>query len=160
MKAIDNLFAYYETDERLPSIGSKRIGVKMKKSILLVIMCIFVPLVAIAENKSQIILPAIAGTYEGIVLNGNDMDPVLTTFFLNESDQIVGKYAMGEEAGLEVGELSNLRMDGSYTVLFDWKDKYGRGVLRILFSSNYKMFYGLWGKTESETFFPWNGAKK
>lgn len=135
----------------------------MKKLMWLLLACFVFPPLAIAENKmetEQIKLLPIVGTYDGRVSNGDDMDPVLTTFFLNESGQIVGKYAMGEEAGLEVGELSNFRIDGDYTFVVDWKDKYGTGVLRMLFSSNYGLFYGLWGKSQLETSLPWNGVKK
>lgn len=104
-------------------------------------------------------LPPITGTYIGNVLNGDDMDPVLTTFYLNDSGNIVGKYAMGEEAGLELGSLSDFRTEGSYTIVVNWKDKYGSGVLRMLFSSDYSLFYGLWGASESDTSLPWNGLK-
>lgn len=132
----------------------------MKTIIFLIISSIFIPLFSEANSKEKLIIPALSGTYEGRVFNGDNMDPVLTTLFINQLGQVIGKYAMGEETGLEIGELSNLKMEGDYTFVFDWKDKYGTGTLRLLFSSDYKTFYGFWGKTKSETVLPWNGIKK
>lgn len=133
----------------------------MMRLMWLLIVCFTFPSFAIAEDKSaeeRADYPSIAGTYVGSVFNGDDMDPVLTTFFLDGSGQIAGKYAIGEEAALEVGELSNFRTEGNYTFVADWKDRYGTGVLRVLFSSNYRVFYGLWGASESDTSMPWNGV--
>jgi hypothetical protein len=132
----------------------------MKAIISLILWCILLPLFTVANAKVQPSLSVLSGTYEGRVFNGDNMDPVLTTFFIDESGQVLGKYAMGEETGLEVGVLTNLRMEGDYTFVFDWKDRYGTGILRILFSSDYKVFYGLWGKTQSDTLLPWNGIKR
>ena len=136
----------------------------MKKLIWLLLFSLIYSASSIAESdkgqSNQGTYPPIIGTYNGNVFNGNDMDPVLTTFFLNDSGQIIGKYAIGEETGLELGKLSNLRTEGNYTIVVDWKDKYGSGVLRMLFSSDYWMFYGLWGKSKTNTSLPWNGVKE
>lgn len=105
-------------------------------------------------------LSLITGAYEGRAFNGEGMDPVSTMFFLNAKDKIVGKYVLDAADSFVTGELSNLRTEGDFTVVADWKDKDGTGVLRILFSADYKIFFGFWGKTKSDTSQPWNGIKK
>lgn len=129
---------------------------------LLIITLIYsVPLFA-EDKQASTYQPAtnIIGSYEGNVFNGDDMDPILTIFFLNNSGELVGKYAIKEDNGLEEGELSNFRMESNYTVVVDWKDNYGTGVLRMLFASNYKIFYGFWGELDTETSLPWNGIQQ
>jgi hypothetical protein len=104
--------------------------------------------------------PVIRGPFQGQVYNGDDMDPVLTTFKQNATGETSGTYAMGEEDGLEVGTLSDFEWEGSYTLKCKWKDKYGTGTLRILFSAEYRMFRGFWGQSEDTGFFPWDGVKQ
>lgn len=110
--------------------------------------------------KKQALVHPILGAYQGKVFNGDDMDPVITSFYQDESGKLVGQYAMGEENGLEIGELFNIRIEKHDLVLADWRDKYGAGVVRLLFSADYQSFNGFWGEVEAETLLPWNGSKE
>ena len=135
----------------------------MKPIFIALLLCILLPTIATADddinNQPGTDISQIAGTYTGVVFNGDNVDQVMTTLLFNESGELVAEYAMGEEAGLAMGKLSNFRREGEYTFVADWSDKYGTGVLRMLFSSNFKLFYGLWGKTSNDTILPWNGIK-
>ncbi len=134
----------------------------MKKWMWLFTLCLFSPLIALAEEQTEAAQnpPTLTGSYQGRVYSGNDLDPVLTTFYRDEAGQLVGSYAMGEENGLALGELSHFRREGDFTWVADWKDKYGTGVLRMLFSSNQKVFHGFWGNSSAETYLPWDGVKQ
>jgi hypothetical protein len=110
--------------------------------------------------QERTVKPVIRGTFQGQVYNGDDMDPVLTTFKHNANGDSSGTYAMGEEDGLEVGMLSDFEWEGPYTLKCKWKDKYGTGTLRILFSAEYRMFRGFWGKSEDTAILPWDGVKQ
>lgn len=136
----------------------------MKPMVIALLLCMFIPMIATADNdiyrQAGTDISQIVGTYTGVVFNGDNVDQVMTTLIFNESGELVAEYAMGEEAGLALGKLSNFRREGEYTFVANWSDKYGSGVLRMLFSSNFKLFYGLWGKTSKDTTLPWNGIKK
>ncbi len=136
----------------------------MKKIIGLLIISLIYSVPSFAESDVQknqhISPPSISGTYSGTYIFDKVSAPIITTFILNGSEQIVGEYAFEGESGLEIGKLSNLRTDGSFTFLVDWKDKSGTGVLRMLFSSDYSMFYGFWGSSQEETSLLWNGVKR
>ena len=110
--------------------------------------------------KKQTLVHPILGAYQGKVFNGDDMDPIITSFYQDDSGKLVGRYAMGEENGLELGELSNIRIEKHDLVLADWRDKYGTGMVRMLFSADYQSFNGFWGEVEAESILPWNGTKE
>lgn len=135
----------------------------MKKLFLLFALSIFFSASLFAKEAPLALkkynFSAISGNYNGKVFNGTDMDLVLTSFFKNESGVIVGKYTMFEDNRKELGVLSNLRSEGDYTIVADWKDKYGSGILRMLFSSDYKVFHGFWGRN-NKTSLPWHGVKE
>ena len=103
--------------------------------------------------------PVIA-TYEGQVFNGDNMDPILTTFTIEDGKKLKGAYVIEDETGLESGNLSDCQLEGLYTVTCMWTDKYGTGLARILFSSDYRSFHGYWGQSSDTTFLPWNGVRK
>jgi len=133
----------------------------MKKVIWLLIIGLIYSVPTFAESELQqnqlISPPLITGTFSGNFFDGADSAPVVTIFLLNE--HYVGAYAFEGESGLEIGKLTNLRTDGSFTVLVDWEDNTGSGVLRMLFSSDYSTFYGFWGESQEETTLLWNGVK-
>ena len=103
---------------------------------------------------------AIIATYEGLVFNGDNMDPILTTFIIEDGKKLKGTYVIEDEEGFESGTLTDCTLEGTYTVTCTWKDKYGAGVARILFSADYRAFNGFWGETSDTTFQPWNGVRK
>ena len=102
----------------------------------------------------------IIATYEGQVFNGDNMDRILTTFVIEDGKKLIGTYVVEEETGLESGNLSDCLLEGTYSVACHWRDKYGAGFARILFSADYRSFNGFWGQSSDTTFFPWNGMRK
>jgi len=128
----------------------------MKSVIFFIILAFSIP----AFSSDADVLAKIAGTFEGNLFSGSDMDPVITSFTINESGEITGKYAMGEEEGLEVGTLNNIQVDSEFSVTMTWKDKYGKGTLRILFSEDYRIFRGFWGDSKNPVIWPWDGIRK
>lgn len=116
-------------------------------------------LVGAAENPSVAASQPAIATYEGQVFNGDDMDPLLTTFTV-DGKTITGTYVIEEESGFETGNLNSCKFEGEYTVMCLWTDKYGSGFARILFSADYRAFNGFWGQTPENTVFPWSGVRK
>ena len=114
----------------------------------------------ILDDPELVAQPQILGTFQGDVFNGGGMDRVLTNFRKNADGKISGTYVISEENGHEAGTLSKFKREGPYTLKCEWKDKYGTGTLRILFSSQYKLFRGFWGEAEGDTSLPWNGVKR
>lgn len=102
----------------------------------------------------------IIGSYKGIVFNNGNMDKVITTFFLNKNGCVTGTYIIDEEEGKTTGELTDIENNGNDIYMLHWKDKYGTGALKILFSSDYKIFLGFWGNDKNNTSFLWNGMKE
>ena len=130
------------------------------RAILISAMLIALAICSTAQAQERTAKPVIRGTFQGQVYNGDDMDPVFTTFKPNANGEMSGTYAMGEEDGLELGTLSEFEWEGPYTLKCKWKDKYGTGTLRILFSAEYRMFRGFWGESEVTAFLPWDGVKQ
>ena len=81
---------------------------------------------------------SILGSYKGAVSNGEDYDPVATTFYRDAQGELAGSYVIEEEQGSATGNLSEFRTESKYTAVFTWSDIYGDGTLRILFSDDYQ----------------------
>ncbi len=131
----------------------------MKKLLFILLTCLTFSSIATAKSDSTP-LSQLTGAYDGSALNGEGMDPVSTIFFLDKSDKIAGRYVVDAADTFVTGELSNFRTEGDFTVIADWKDRDGTGVLRMLFSADYKIFFGFWGLTEKDASQPWNGMKQ
>ncbi|MDB4055474.1 hypothetical protein N9496_05735 [Akkermansiaceae bacterium] len=129
------------------------------KNIALTITCLFI-FNSVIFGQTESALTALKGTYQGQVFNGDDLDPVLTTFRLSEGQKLSGIYAMGEEDGIATGTLSEFKWESDYVLVCTWQDKYGRGTLRILFSADLSMFRGFWGTSSKATLLPWDGVKQ
>lgn len=102
----------------------------------------------------------LVGTYSGEVLNGTDLDPILTTFEIDNEGNFVGEHVLGEDDRLITGTLSDFNIEGQYTMSMTWSDIYGEGTLRILFSENYSSFMGFFGNEDTYVAAPWNGIKE
>ena len=101
----------------------------------------------------------LAGRYEGQVMNGDDLDPVLTVFERTASGKWVGTYAIEQEDGIEAGSLDNCEWETVRLLLCRWRDSAGAGAVRLLFSSDYNAFRGFWGETPDTTLMLWDGVK-
>ena len=102
----------------------------------------------------------LTGSYQGAVLNGNDFDPVLTAFYWNSARRWSGTYAIGEDDGIQVGVLDECEWEAAYLLRCNWGDAHGSGVVRWLFSSDYRAFRGYWGENADSTNVPWDGLKQ
>ncbi len=123
-------------------------------AIMLVLFC------SVAFAEEQFAIQSIVGSYEGSVFSGDDMIRVQTSFSLGESGAISGQYVMVEDDGLEMGTLTNFLVESSYSASMTWADKYGSGILRVVFSEDYSSFVGFWGDDVTPASLPWNGTKK
>jgi hypothetical protein len=108
-----------------------------------------------AENPYSL-LP---GTYIGEVFNGNDMDPVVTTFTLEPSGRLTGTYEVDEENGAYMGTLSNILFDDVRTISMEWTDKFGEGLAVMEFTGDFSSFVGEWTNKDGENPLPWRGSK-
>jgi hypothetical protein len=99
--------------------------------------------------------------YWGQILNGEELQPVVTLFTRTSTGKIAGRYVMGEEDGdqetIVTGRLSDCLGDAIAVLTCQWHDKYGSGFVRIMFSSDYRSFTGYWGTHKQMTLYPWNG---
>jgi len=112
---------------------------------------------ALAEEADVAPSGPLPGAYQGQVYNADNLDPVLTVFFRDASDRWRGTYAVGENEGFEAGTLDECHWDADYLLRCRWTDKYGSGVVRMLFAADYRSFRGFWGTQSNDTFLPWDG---
>lgn len=111
---------------------------------------------AAAEDSSLSAGP-LPGAYQGQVYNGDNLDPVLTVFFRDGSARLRGTYAVGEDEGFQAGALEDCGWDADYLLRCRWTDRHGTGIVRMLFSADYRSFRGFWGTGNDDTFLPWDG---
>ncbi len=117
------------------------------------------PAVAIEwqELNNQHRFAPIIGSYSGSVFVRDQMVLAITAFYQEPDGMIEGTYRLDDQKGEIIGQLSNLRWDGQYTLMADWTDRYGSGSLRFLFNSTFSEFYGFWGSSELDMVWPWHG---
>jgi len=101
----------------------------------------------------------IEGIYTGEVYNGEDMDPVVTTFVIEPSGRLSGNYRVEEENGAYSGTLSNIVFDDARSVSMEWTDKFGEGFAFMEFAPGFASFTGAWTNKEGENALPWSGKK-
>lgn len=132
------------------------------QSIIRCIICLMLSALCAPSSAQSDAVPSqpIIATYEGQVFNGDDIDPILTTFVIEDGKKLMGTYVIEEETGFESGNLSDCQLEGTYTVTCTWRDKYGAGFARILFSTDYRSFNGFWGQSSDTTLLPWSGVRK
>ncbi len=111
--------------------------------------------IAFANNISL----GVVGIYEGKVFNTDSQMPVVTTLHV-EKGVLSGEYVITEPDGITRGELFNFRQESMFTYVCEWKDRYGVGVLRILFAANFSEFYGFWGYNLENTVLVFNGVRQ
>ncbi len=100
------------------------------------------------------------GSYTGQVYDGGSFTPVTTTFSLSTDGQLSGSYALQTQAGVEQGSLTNVQRESDYSLSMHWDDKYGNGLLRVLFSEDFNAFMGFWGGENTPVAFPWGGERE
>jgi len=98
--------------------------------------------------------------YQGKVFNGGDLDPVITVFKTSPTGELTGAYIINEGENIEKGTLSNFEWKSDYTLVCTWKDKYGDGILRILFAADFSRFEGFWGESSKTATLSWSGLRQ
>ena len=73
--------------------------------------------------------------------------------------ELKGTYKITEEDGVEQGCLSDFKWEDDYVLVCTWKDKYGSGTLRMLFSVDLSAFRGFWGEDAKSTLLRWDGER-
>lgn len=106
------------------------------------------------------LLNNLAGVYLGTVRSGGHAIPISTEFFVDKDGNISGAYTMTESSGIVEGMLYEFRSEGGYTLTATWRDKYGSGALRMIFSHDGHLFRGFWGPDDQHAMMQWDGTKK
>lgn len=124
--------------------------------------CLFfllLPLVQLgaAEPAS---LRRIAGTFNGEVFNGTDMDPVVTSFSVDSNGRLSGNYTVDEENGAYSGILTSIVFEDERTISASWTDKFGEGYALLEFSSDFASFNGEWTDIDGAGGLPWSGQRR
>ena len=112
------------------------------------------------EDNPGLGVGPLSGSYQGVVLNGDDFDPVLTAFSRDSAGRWSGTYAIGEEDGIQVGVLDDCEWEAAYLLRCNWNDAQGSGAVRWLFAADYRAFRGYWGENAESTAMPWDGMKQ
>ncbi len=82
---------------------------------------------------------------EGAADNGPGT-PMWTQFYVYPDGSFVGRYS--ESQGSCDGQLTNAKVISPQVVSFNWRDNYGKGLLMLSFSNDYKSFNGYWNFSE------------
>lgn len=135
--------------------GLSRYSHKIPRVILTTVM--LVPLIVYAAGISD--YSKIAGSYTGMVFNGGDLDPVVTTFFLLPNGTLRGNYIAEDEIELIEGTISNAVNIEGQTYSFEWTDKYGEGQAVMEFADDFSSFNGFWTNNTGSDEFQWSGTK-
>jgi len=101
----------------------------------------------------------IAGSYQGEVYNGSDMDPVTTIFTIDDNGRFRGEYVVDEENGEFRGSLSNIMFEDERTITVEWTDKFGEGYAVMEFARDYQSFTGEWSDIDGSSPLPWTGKR-
>ena len=105
-------------------------------------------------------LTRVAGVYKGEVFNGDDLDPITTTFTFNSDGRLSADYVVDEESGVYEGTLSNTHIEDANTFTFEWTDKFGEGYVVLEFSDDFHRFDGYWGNRDSDAVHEWYGVRE
>lgn len=128
------------------------------RTLLLLLCSTFITLPMAAAQSDE--LRRIAGTYDGEVFNGNDLDPVVTSFTLDARGRLSGSYTVDEESGAYSGHLSSFVFEDAYTLTMAWTDKFGEGYATLRFSADYSSFSGEWTEVDGSGGLPWSGSRR
>lgn len=86
----------------------------------------------------------ILGAWQGPVLDGGHIRRLATEFMLRDGD-LIGRYHVDDDAGGYDGTLTDFSSRGGCSGWFVWHDRYGSGIVLILFRPEAGRFDGQWG---------------
>lgn len=105
---------------------------------------------------------SMAGRYLGSIESSNEFLPIITTLVSeskNSDNVAVGKYFMSESESIVIGELSACYNNLGNVLTCQWRDKYGKGGVDLIFTPDYSSFNGRWSITGKEGAYKWSGIK-
>jgi hypothetical protein len=114
----------------------------MAMRILVLLLALSWPAAA-AQDWMQDVL----GAYEGPVLNDGQIERGATTFDIDAGGHLIGQYRIEDPSPFE-GELTDFHEDAPYSGSFIWHDRYGEGIVHIVFDPEHGRFLGLWGASQ------------
>ena len=136
----------------------------MKKLLVLLFISLGFIGSAVADTystfKDNLINKASGNSFEG-KLNSNGKDvPVVTTFFIDKEDKIVGNYIFYEDSNSYIGMLYDCRVLTTRLLNCVWIDEWGDGESFLTFSKDFDSFNGFWSPSLHmyEKYF-WNGKR-
>ena len=133
-----------------------RYGRSMSR-LLLAMLCMALGGVATAG----VALDGVAGVpYSGEIWSSGKAMPALTAFSLSSSGELSGTYAYFEPEEIVKGELFDCLSKGpEVRLVCKWRDRYGTGVLDVVFADDLSGFSGHWRADDSTMHAPWNGRR-
>ncbi len=105
---------------------------------------------------------SMVGRYLGSIESSNEFLPIITTLVPvgKDGDNVaVGKYFMSESDSIVKGELSACYQNLGNVLTCQWRDKYGKGGVDLIFTPDYASFNGRWSVTGQEGAYKWSGIK-
>ena len=135
----------------------------LKIFLLLLLSLGFIGL-AVADTYStfldNLINKTSGNSFEG-KLNHIDKDvPVVTTFFIDKEDKIVGNYIFYEDSNSYIGVLYDCRVLTMRLLNCVWIDEWGNGESFFTISKDFDSFNGFWNDSrDSSTNYIWNGKR-
>ena len=136
----------------------------MKKLLLLLFISLGFTGIAVADTYStfldNLINKTSGNSFEGkINSNGKDV-PVVTTFFIDKEDKIVGNYIFYEDSNSYIGVLYDCRVLTMRLLNCVWIDEWGNGESFFTISKDFDSFNGFWNDSrDSSTNYIWNGKR-
>lgn len=111
-------------------------------------------------------LGRLVGTYHGQAYAPGDLQPTLTSFYLDEKGNLKGKYFINymqydKDPAVNYwdGEIIDIKPLAEYMMWATWSDRNGKSNLRLVFSFDGSEFAGYWGFGDGDNSNPWYGKK-
>ena len=126
-----------------------------KSSLVLASLLVFE--IANSSNLGE----SVSGVYKGEIGGGGRIYPGATEFTQDSDGKIKGRYTVEAGDTIVKGELySCTEKLETRRVIFLWNDKYGTGVVDLLFSKEFNSFSGLSNNDSyPDNKNPWNGER-
>ena len=100
----------------------------------------------------------VLGHYAGPVWNDERIEDLATEFFRDGEGNLVGRYHVEGDPPFD-GELTDFQQDGPNSGIFVWHDRFGEGVVKIVFDPAHGRFTGLWGDDQPVRGHVFNGMR-
>lgn len=123
---------------------------------VLFVLLLLAPLPSLALDPCY---PDITGHWRGPVRNEGDIQTLDTDFALDAAGLPEGTYHVMADEAFE-GTLTEFRETGPCEGDFTWTDRYGSGIVHIVFMPARGRFFGNWGLDRPEPGNIFNGFRR